>query len=69
MVVLKNEHNSKFDFYLDIHSFGRKNMDDPTIISDSSFGKRLGKITKHGAFMLSYAGKDMPIVGKITIGR
>ncbi|MBN1524226.1 MAG: FHA domain-containing protein [Spirochaetales bacterium] len=44
-------------------------MDESTIISDSSFGKRLGKITKHGAFMLSYSGKDMPIVGKITIGR
>jgi len=40
-----------------------------TIISDGSFGKRLSKIKKHGALMLSYMGKDLPIVGKISIGR
>ncbi|HEQ72353.1 MAG TPA: FHA domain-containing protein [Spirochaetia bacterium] len=40
-----------------------------TIIADSSFGKRLSKITKHGALMLNYAGKNLPITGQITIGR
>jgi hypothetical protein len=40
-----------------------------TIISDGSFGKRLSKIKKHGALALSYMGRDLPIIGKITIGR
>jgi len=44
-------------------------MDKSTIISDGSFGKRLAKIKKHGALMLSFLGKDLPIVGKISIGR
>lgn len=40
-----------------------------TIVSDSNFGKRLGQIKRKTAFMLSYAGKNMPITGQITIGR
>jgi pSer/pThr/pTyr-binding forkhead associated (FHA) protein len=44
-------------------------MDSSTIVSDSSFGKRLAQIKKRGAFMLSYAGKNLPVTGQITIGR
>ena len=40
-----------------------------TIISDSNFGKRLSQIKKHGALVLSYAGKNLPVTGQITIGR
>jgi pSer/pThr/pTyr-binding forkhead associated (FHA) protein len=40
-----------------------------TIVSDSSFGKRLSQIKKHGALMLTYAGKNLPVTGQITIGR
>lgn len=40
-----------------------------TIVSDSSFGKRLGQIKRHTGFVLSYAGKNLPITGQITIGR
>jgi pSer/pThr/pTyr-binding forkhead associated (FHA) protein len=40
-----------------------------TIVSDSNFGKRLSNFKKHGALMLSYAGKNLPVTGQITIGR
>ncbi len=40
-----------------------------TIVSDSNSGKRLSQIKKHGALVLTYAGKNLPVTGQITIGR
>ncbi len=40
-----------------------------TIVSDSNSGKRLSQIKKHGALVLAYGGKNLPVTGQITIGR
>jgi pSer/pThr/pTyr-binding forkhead associated (FHA) protein len=40
-----------------------------TIFGGSNIGKRLGKLRRREVLQLSYEGRDVPIVGKITIGR
>ncbi len=40
-----------------------------TIIGDSNLGKRLEKIPRKEVLQLSYGGRNIPIVGVITIGR
>ncbi|MFP4365343.1 MAG: FHA domain-containing protein [Spirochaetia bacterium] len=42
---------------------------DETITSESSVGKRLGKIQKEETLLLSYQGKTMSVTGTVTIGR
>ena len=40
-----------------------------TISGGSNLGKRLQKLQRHEALQLSCAGREVPIVGRITIGR
>jgi pSer/pThr/pTyr-binding forkhead associated (FHA) protein len=40
-----------------------------TIFGGSNLGKRLQKLQRHEALQLSGVGPDVPIVGRITIGR
>ena len=40
-----------------------------TIFGGSNLGKRLQKLQRHDAMQLAGGGREVPIVGRITIGR
>jgi pSer/pThr/pTyr-binding forkhead associated (FHA) protein len=42
---------------------------DETVVSQSNLGKRLKDIKKNEVFEISYKGKKVPLVSKISIGR
>jgi pSer/pThr/pTyr-binding forkhead associated (FHA) protein len=44
-------------------------MNDNTIYQESNLGQRLVKVQKQEARVLSFNNKNIPMVGKITIGR
>jgi ATP-dependent protease HslVU (ClpYQ) ATPase subunit len=44
-------------------------MDDDTVINDSNLGQRLEKLSKTEAMYLVFAGKNIPLITKISIGR
>lgn len=44
-------------------------MDNNTIYQDSNIGQRLAKVQKQEARVLSFNNKNIPMVGKISIGR